>query len=60
MAWLCGWRVGDGYGILTAEEPLLCELHLVTQDTRVDVKTGMDFVLNRGKSPEERGAFEKT
>lgn len=52
--------VRDGHGILTAEEPLPCELHLVPRDTRVDVKTSRDFVLNKGKGPEGRGRFGKT
>lgn len=60
MAWLCGWRGGDGHGIPTAEEPLLCGLHLVPQDTRGDGKTSRDFVLNTGKAPERRGRFGKT
>lgn len=53
-------RGGDGDGIVTAEEPLLCELHLVPRDAKVDVKTSRDFVLNKGKGPEGRGRSGKT
>lgn len=59
MAWLCGWRGRDGHGISTTEEPLLCELHPVPRDTRVDGKTSSDFVLNKEKGAEGRGNLER-
>lgn len=60
MAWLCGWRSGDDHGIVTAEGPLPCDLHLVPPDTRVGVRTSRRFVLNKGRGPEGRGGFGKT